>query len=83
MSEVKAHDTIHEEYAPSGNGNFRNSGDPEMGINRQMTTVTLSPEQFESLYLQPKGARAGLIKGLGNSTALFVSPPPCTMGDNE
>ncbi|EJD54292.1 hypothetical protein AURDEDRAFT_94924 [Auricularia subglabra TFB-10046 SS5] len=37
-----------------------------------MTTVTLSPEQFEALYLQPKGVQAGL-RGFANPTALGVT----------
>ena len=66
MSEVKERDTIQNEYL----GGARVS-DPEMGLHRQMTTVTLSPEQFEALYLQPKGTQAGL-RGFANPTALCV-----------
>ncbi|KZV94847.1 hypothetical protein EXIGLDRAFT_834682 [Exidia glandulosa HHB12029] len=68
MSEVKVHDTVHEEFSSAANTN-----DPEIGLHRQMTTVTLSPEQFEALYLQPKGSRQGLIGGFANPTALGVS----------
>lgn len=69
MPEVKTQDAVHEEYSTSSNGKYRTQ-DPEAGLHRQMTTVTLSPEQFESLYLQPKNSRTGLIKGFGNPTAL-------------
>ncbi|KAL5530924.1 hypothetical protein ACEPAG_3800 [Sanghuangporus baumii] len=43
---------------------------------RQLTTVTLTPEQFESLYLQPRssaGKRNVLVNNLGNPTPLGVT----------
>jgi len=45
------------------------------GIHRSLTTVTLTAEQFESLYLQPRDPRivGGLAGRLGNPTALGVS----------
>jgi succinate-acetate transporter protein len=44
-------------------------------LKRQYTTVTLSPEQFESLYLQPKlaGNVNALAKRVANPTPLGVS----------
>ena len=42
---------------------------------RQLTTVTLTAEQFESLYLQPRssaGAKNTLVGNLGNPTPLYV-----------
>ncbi len=46
--------------------------DQQNRIQRQLTTVTLTPEQFESLYLQPRDARitGGLASKVGNPTAL-------------
>lgn len=39
---------------------------PNGGIsNRQLTTVTLTPEQFESLYLQPRNTSVRLSNGPG------------------
>ncbi|KAH8117437.1 GPR1/FUN34/yaaH family-domain-containing protein [Phellopilus nigrolimitatus] len=45
------------------------------GVSRQLTTVTLSPEQFESLYLQPRRTvqPGGLASRVGNPTPLGVS----------
>jgi len=43
-------------------------------LTRQLTTVTLSPEQFETLYLQPKmNAGPGLTRSVGNPTPLGVT----------
>ncbi|KAI5124524.1 hypothetical protein M0805_003048 [Coniferiporia weirii] len=44
-------------------------------VSRQLTTVTLTPEQFESLYLQPRDSvyRGGLASRVGNPTPLGVS----------
>jgi len=44
------------------------------GIQRQLTTVTLSPQQFESLYLQPRLAgRTNLVRQVANAAPLGVS----------
>jgi len=44
------------------------------GLHRQMTTVTLSPEQFEMLYMQPKTAGAGAnASRVGNPTPWGVA----------
>jgi len=45
------------------------------GIKRQLTTVTLTPEQFESLYLTPRdpNVRGGFEGRVGNPTPLGVS----------
>jgi hypothetical protein len=41
------------------------------GRARSLTTVTLTPEQFESLYLQPRNAARGdLASSFGNATPL-------------
>ncbi|KAL5536547.1 hypothetical protein ACEPAF_369 [Sanghuangporus sanghuang] len=43
---------------------------------RQLTTVTLTPEQFETLYLQPRsgaGKRNLLVNKLGNPTPLGIA----------
>jgi len=49
--------------------------DQQNRIQRQLTTVTLTPEQFESLYLQPRDARmtGTLASKVGNPTPLGVS----------
>lgn len=47
--------------------------DIEQGITRTMTTVTLTPEQFEALYLQPKtGVHNGLVRRVANAAPLSV-----------
>lgn len=40
--------------------------------NRNLTTVTLTPEQFESLYMQPRNPlmNEGLSRRFGNPTPL-------------
>jgi len=44
------------------------------GMRRQLTTVTLSPEQFESLYLQPRmGGSGGLVRKVGNAAPLGIT----------
>ncbi|KAL5513509.1 hypothetical protein ACEPAH_3908 [Sanghuangporus vaninii] len=43
---------------------------------RQLTTITLTPEQFDTLYLQPRsgaGKRNLLVNNLGNPTALGIT----------
>ncbi|KAL5536559.1 hypothetical protein ACEPAF_381 [Sanghuangporus sanghuang] len=43
---------------------------------RQLTTVTLTPEQFDTLYLQPRsgaGKRNLLVNNLGNPTPLGIT----------
>ncbi|KAL5513529.1 hypothetical protein ACEPAH_3928 [Sanghuangporus vaninii] len=43
---------------------------------RQLTTVTLTPEQFETLYLQPRsgaGKKNLLVNNLGNPTPLGIT----------
>ncbi|KAL5529147.1 hypothetical protein ACEPAG_5121 [Sanghuangporus baumii] len=45
-------------------------------VPRQLTTITLTPEQFESLYLQPRasaGAQNRLVGKVGNPTPLGIS----------
>lgn len=46
--------------------------DDQNHIKRSLTTVTLTPEQFESLYLQPRDARmtGTLASRVGNPTPL-------------
>lgn len=45
--------------------------DIEQGIKRTMTTVTLTPEQFEALYLQPKMAgQSDLVRRVANAAPL-------------
>lgn len=42
----------------------------------QLTTVTLTAEQFESLYMQPRataGSRNPLVGRVGNPTPLYAS----------
>lgn len=48
------------------------SGSDDTPLHRQLTTVTLTAEQFESLYLQPRDPNiiGGLAGRLGNPTAL-------------
>lgn len=43
-------------------------------VQRTMTTVTLTPEQFESLYLTPRNPniRGDLASRVGNPTPLYV-----------
>jgi len=58
MSEPKVNDV------ENGNG----------GLHRQLTTVTLSPEQFETLYMQPKVAGANpYAASVGNPTPWGVA----------
>ncbi|KZS88510.1 hypothetical protein SISNIDRAFT_459741 [Sistotremastrum niveocremeum HHB9708] len=47
----------------------------DTGLRRQMTTITLSNEQFESLYLQPRDPRmdSSNSRRFGNPTPLGVS----------
>ena len=41
---------------------------------RQLTTVTLTAEQFESLYMQPRTSGSTWLVGrVGNPTPLYVS----------
>jgi len=53
----------------------RSSNAEQMGIQRNLTTVTLTPEQFESLYLTPRDPRTtgNLASRFGNPTPLGVS----------
>ena len=53
-------------------GSEKMGSDEEHHLNRSLTTITLSNEQFEQLYLQPRDARrsytlAGIV---GNPTPL-------------
>jgi len=43
------------------------------GIQRSLTTVTLTPEQFESLYLQPGPGRSTLVGRVGNAAPLGIT----------
>ena len=42
------------------------------GLKRTMTTVTLTQQQFEALYLQPQSAsgRSSLVRRFGNASTL-------------
>jgi len=53
----------------------RSSNAEQMGIQRNLTTVTLTAEQFESLYMTPRDPRVtgGLASRFGNPTPLGVS----------
>jgi len=50
-------------------------GSDEHGLRKTLTTVTLTPEQFEMLYLQPGDSRRqyALAKTFGNPTPLGVT----------
>lgn len=65
MSDHKVHmdDISHDEGTP---------------LRRQLTTVTLTAEQFESLYLQPRDPRMSesYTRQFGNPTPLYVQQPP-------
>jgi len=67
MSTDTKHEVSHVDHAENGNG--------MNPMQRQLTTVTLTPAQFESLYLQPRDARitGGLANMVGNPTPLGVS----------
>ena len=57
-------DQKHNDYEHISHGNQ---------LPRQLTTVTLTAEQFESLYLQPRssaGAQNALVGKVGNPTPL-------------
>jgi hypothetical protein len=62
MSNEK-HDVSHDEVDLESNG----------GLKRSMTAVTLTPQQFEALYLQPQQAagRSRLIGRVGNAAPLW------------
>jgi len=50
-------------------------GREEHGLRKTLTTVTLTPEQFESLYLQPRDARRHypLSRTFGNPSAFGIT----------
>jgi succinate-acetate transporter protein len=54
---------------------YENGNGSHHAAKRTLTTVTLSPEQFEQLYLQPQiaGRQYSLSKTFGNPTPLGVS----------
>lgn len=57
------------------NGDARAAANKESsyGLSTVPTSVTLSPEQFEKLYLSPMMHRQGsLAKQVGNPTPLYV-----------
>jgi len=53
----------------------KQGGAEHHNINRTLTTITLTPQQFEMMYLQPKaaGMQYPLAKTFGNPTPLGVS----------
>jgi hypothetical protein len=55
--------------------NQQDGGDGLQHLDRVQTTLTLSPEQFEKLYLAPIGRhQPSLAKKFGNPTPLLVIP---------
>ena len=58
------------------------SSGEHQAIQRQLTTVTLTAEQFESMYLQPRDSRMNntLTSRVGNPTPLSV---PVTFCDSS
>jgi hypothetical protein len=69
--------TLSKHQSPMDNKNESDKGSTSEGGNlkRTLTTVTLTPEQFEKLYLQPKEARRSypLAGAVGNPTPLYAS----------
>lgn len=57
------------------NESDKGSNSDDQHLRRTLTTVTLSPEQFETLYLQPREARRSypLAGTFGNPTPLGIS----------
>lgn len=64
MSDDMKHDIQHIQNSDDGHGH----------VPKRLQTVTLTAEQFESLYLQPRDPRitGGLASRVGNPTPLYV-----------